>query len=104
MANEQNVQRILDYLRQEQGLYSADALREQLLASGYRSDDIDEAFTRLQEPATPAAQTGATILLPPEDAPAAQTGATIVLPPEDMPAAQPDAPMTPIVPQPPDDR
>jgi hypothetical protein len=48
MADEQNIQRIMAYLRQHRDQFEMEALRQQLLASGQDPADIAEAIARVQ--------------------------------------------------------
>jgi hypothetical protein len=53
MPNEQNIQRIADYIAQNRAAHGLAALRAQLLAAGYSAEDVDAAIARLEQPQAP---------------------------------------------------
>lgn len=83
MADEANVQRILEYLRQHSDQYELASLRQQLLDAGYAAEDVVAALDRFGSP--PAVEpVPATITLPPAQP-------TIVLPPDQVTPALPES-------------
>jgi hypothetical protein len=84
MADEPNIQRILEYIRQYGTQYDLDTLRQQLISAGYAAVDVDAAIARYQAeqggaPAKPPI-TEATILLPETARPEPAPTPTITIP------------------------
>lgn len=48
MADERNIERILAYLRENTGRFDLQALRNQLLTTGYAAEDVELAIARFQ--------------------------------------------------------
>jgi hypothetical protein len=84
MANEPNVQRILEYLRIHGKQYDLATLRQQLSAAGYAAEDLDAAVERYENEALNR------VIEPVEVPQTPVTEATIVLPETARPPVQPE--------------